>query len=64
MSVASCRASQFGPLGGLFDARSMREGILPRARDGWCRMRPINGRQIGNAELESPQADPMRNPGE
>ena len=27
----------------------MREEILTRARDGWCRMRPINGRQIGNA---------------
>ena len=32
MSVASCRASQFGPPGGFFDARSIRGGILTRAR--------------------------------
>jgi hypothetical protein len=38
---------------GLFDARSVREGILIRARDGWCRMRPINGLQIGNVGLTS-----------
>ena len=37
MSVASCRVSQFGPPGGLFDARSMREEILTRASDGWYR---------------------------
>ena len=28
ISGASCRASQFGPTGGFFDARSMRGGIL------------------------------------
>ena len=33
---------------GLSDARSMREEILTRARNSWCRMRPINGCQIGN----------------
>ena len=48
MSEASCRASQFGPPGGFFDARSIRGGILTGARSGWCRMRPIKGRQIGN----------------
>ena len=48
MSGASCRASQFGPPGGCFDARSIRGGILTGTRSGWCRMRPINGRQIGN----------------
>ena len=32
MSVASCRALKFGPPGGFFDARSIRGGILTRAR--------------------------------
>ena len=54
MSVASCRASQFGPPGGFFDARSIRGGILTRARSGWCRMRPIKGRQIGNVGSRPP----------
>ena len=51
MSGASCRASQFGPPVGCFDARSIRGGIRTRTRSGWCRMRPINGHQIGNVGL-------------
>jgi hypothetical protein len=43
MSLASCRASQFGSPDGLFEARSIWEGILTRAGDGWCRMRTDQG---------------------
>jgi hypothetical protein len=63
MSVASCRASQFGPPVGFFDARSVRRGILTQARSGWCRMRPIKGRQIGNVgqtPADPSQIDPDR----
>jgi hypothetical protein len=43
----SCRAAQFGPPDASFDARSISGGIRTQARPGWCRMRPIKGRQIG-----------------
>ena len=45
--------------GGYSMRDSIREGILTRARDGWCRMRPIKGRQIGNVGLK-PRAGGIR----
>ena len=56
VNILNCvgRAAQFGPPSGLFEARSMRGGILTRVLAGRCRMRPIvrSGSRNGRGTIE------------